>query len=160
VPADDDLFPPIRPPADATALQADVAAAEEGEDAADADADAATGDGSDTSEESDEVSFSVLKFLKKSSSLEDKVQDIEFIMEPANRSLDLRCVARLLRPVTYRISLQAKQTRTAHRESHATKRFSCLSLPLLRSYSTSRYSPPSWPIINNRIHSTRTRWSR
>ena len=65
MPADDDLFPPIRPPADATALQADAAAAEEGEDAADADADAATGDGSDTSEESDEVSSSVLKFLKK-----------------------------------------------------------------------------------------------
>jgi hypothetical protein len=60
VPADDDLFPPIRPPADATTLQTD-ATPEEGEDAADADADAdaATADGSDTSEESDEVSSSV-----------------------------------------------------------------------------------------------------
>jgi len=57
VPADDDLFPPIRPPADATPLQAD--ATEDGEDAAEADA--VTGDGSDTSEESDEVSNSVLK---------------------------------------------------------------------------------------------------
>jgi hypothetical protein len=65
VPADDDLFPPIRPPADATALQTDAAPAMEEEDAADADADAdadaATGDGSDTSEESDEVSSPVLK---------------------------------------------------------------------------------------------------
>jgi hypothetical protein len=66
VPADDDLFPPIRPPAaDVTALQADDA--EEGEDAAtadadaDADADAVMGDGSDASEESDEVSSSVQK---------------------------------------------------------------------------------------------------
>jgi hypothetical protein len=55
VPADDDLFPPIRPPVDTTApLKAD--AAEEEEDTADADADAVTGDGSsDASEESDEV---------------------------------------------------------------------------------------------------------
>jgi hypothetical protein len=57
---DDDLFPPIRPPQeDQTALQAD--ASEEGEDAADADADAVTGDGSDSSEESDEVSNSILE---------------------------------------------------------------------------------------------------
>ncbi|KAF8499211.1 hypothetical protein F5888DRAFT_1888962 [Russula emetica] len=72
VPADDDLFPPIRPPADVTAPQVDDA--EEGEEDAagdaDVDADAVMGDGSDASEESDE--------------------DIEFIMEPANRSLDLR----------------------------------------------------------------------
>jgi hypothetical protein len=63
-PADDDLFPPIRPPADATAaLKTD--AAEEMEDAADADADAdadaVTGDGSSDAEESDEVSSSALK---------------------------------------------------------------------------------------------------
>jgi hypothetical protein len=68
VPADDDLFPPIRPPAaDVIALQADDA--EEGEEDATADADAdadadvdvAMGDGSDASEESDEVSSSVRK---------------------------------------------------------------------------------------------------
>ena len=63
VPADDDLFPPIRPPADVTAMQADDA--EEGEDFAtadaDADADVVTGDGTDASEESDEVSSSVQK---------------------------------------------------------------------------------------------------
>lgn len=47
-------------------------------------------------------------------------------MEPTNRSLDLRCVARLLRPVPCPISLQAKQTRAAQRECHATKRFGCL----------------------------------
>lgn len=61
-PADDDLFPPIRPPADVAAPQAgdaeeeDVATAD-----ADADADAMMGDGSDASEESDEVSSSVQK---------------------------------------------------------------------------------------------------
>jgi len=72
VAADDDLFPPIRPPAaaDVTAPQADDAEEEGEEDAAaDADADADTdadadvdvgmGDGSDASEESDEVSSSV-----------------------------------------------------------------------------------------------------
>jgi len=60
VSADDDLFPPIRPPVDATILQTDDA--EEGEDVAtDADADAVMGDGSDASEESDEVSCSVQK---------------------------------------------------------------------------------------------------
>jgi hypothetical protein len=63
-PADDDLFPPIRPPAVATAaLETD--AAEEMEDVADADADAdadaVTGDGSSDAEESDEVSSSALK---------------------------------------------------------------------------------------------------
>lgn len=75
VPVDDDLFPPIRPPpppppaADVTAPQASLADdTEEGEDAtadadadADLDADAAMGDGSDASEESDEVSSSVQK---------------------------------------------------------------------------------------------------
>jgi len=55
-PADDDLFPPIRPPADATPPQADDA--EEGGD--DVDMDAQTGDGSDASEESEEVSPSVV----------------------------------------------------------------------------------------------------
>jgi hypothetical protein len=63
--ADDDLFPPIRPPADVTAPQAQADDTEEGEDAtpdADADADdAMMGDGSDASEESDEVSSSVQK---------------------------------------------------------------------------------------------------
>ena len=60
--ADDDLFPPIRPPVDTTvAMKTD--AAEEEEDTADADGDAVTGDGSsDASEESDEVSSSVLKY--------------------------------------------------------------------------------------------------
>ena len=74
VPVDDDLFPPIRPPppppaADVTAPQASLTDdTEEGEDAtadadadADLDADAAMGDGSDASEESDEVSSSVQK---------------------------------------------------------------------------------------------------
>ncbi|KAI9513130.1 hypothetical protein F5148DRAFT_1158983 [Russula earlei] len=65
-PADDDLFPPIRPSADATTPQADDAE-EMGDDV---DLDAVTGEGSDASEESEE--------------------DIEFIMEPANRTLDLR----------------------------------------------------------------------
>ena len=70
MPADDDLFPPIRPPVDVTAPLANDDP-EEGEDsAADADADAdadmdadaeAMGDGSDASEESDEVSSSVHK---------------------------------------------------------------------------------------------------
>ena len=60
VPPDDDLFPLIRPPVDVNAPQAD--GVEEGEDAAtDADADAAMGDGSEASEESDEVSSSVHK---------------------------------------------------------------------------------------------------
>ena len=64
VPADDDLFPPIRPPpADVTALQADDAEEWEedaaGDADADADADVGMGDGSDASEESDEVSSSV-----------------------------------------------------------------------------------------------------
>ncbi|KAI0005518.1 Fip1 motif-domain-containing protein, partial [Russula compacta] len=66
VPADDELFPPIHPPTDAIVPQTNDAQ-EEGEDA---DADAASGDGSDATEESDE--------------------DIEFIMEPTSRSLDLR----------------------------------------------------------------------
>lgn len=65
-PADDDLFPPIRPPADVTAPQARADETEEGEDAtadadADADGDAVMGDGSDASEESDEVSSSIQK---------------------------------------------------------------------------------------------------
>jgi len=62
LPADDDLFPPIRPPADVTAAQVDDT--EEGEDTtadADADADEVMGDGSEASEESDEVSSSVQK---------------------------------------------------------------------------------------------------
>ena len=68
VPPDDDLFPPIRPPAaEVTVSQADDT--EEGEEdaAADADADAdmdadaGMGDASDASEESDEVSSSVPK---------------------------------------------------------------------------------------------------
>lgn len=89
MPADDDLFLPMRHPTDETASQADDT--EEGEDvAANADADAMIEDGSDASEESDEVSsfFPGIKL-----SFEDEAQDIEFIMEPANRSLDLRCVA-------------------------------------------------------------------
>ena len=54
-PADDDLFPPIRPPADVAVPQLDET--EEGEDTtADADADGVMGDGSEASEESDEVS--------------------------------------------------------------------------------------------------------
>jgi hypothetical protein len=64
-PADEDLFPPIRPPAaDVTAPQAADDAEEGEEDAAtdaDADVDVGMGDGSDASEESDEVSSSVLK---------------------------------------------------------------------------------------------------
>ena len=59
-PAEDDLFPPIRPPADVTAPQADDAEEEEVA-TADVDADAMMGDGSDASEESDEVSSSVQK---------------------------------------------------------------------------------------------------
>jgi hypothetical protein len=70
VPPDDDLFPPIRPPAaDVTAPQADDAEESEEDAAADADADAdvdvdadaGMGDGSEASEESDEVSSSVQK---------------------------------------------------------------------------------------------------
>jgi hypothetical protein len=118
VPADDDLFPPIRPPMDTTApLKPD--AAEEEEDTADADADAVTGDGSsDASEESDEVSSSV---LKQNSSFEDEAQDIEFIMEPANRSLDLRCVARLLHPASPHLSLGQTDPHRATRMSRHKK---------------------------------------
>ncbi len=79
----------MRHPTDETASQADDA--EEGEEvAANADVDAMIEDGSDASEESDEVSsfFPGIKL-----SFEDEAQDIEFIMEPANRSLDLRYVA-------------------------------------------------------------------
>lgn len=36
---------------------------------------------------------------------ENKVQDIEFIMEPANRSLDLRCATPLILPLSYTPSL-------------------------------------------------------
>jgi hypothetical protein len=62
-PAEDDLFPPAHPPADAAAPP-QVDGAEEGDadnadnDDPDADADAMTGDCSDTSEESEEVSTS------------------------------------------------------------------------------------------------------
>ena len=55
----------------------------------DADAEAATEDGSEEADESDEV-CSV--FLLKKTPPYGTIQDIEFIMEPANRSLDLRCV--------------------------------------------------------------------
>ena len=70
MPPDDDLFPPIRPPAaDVSAPQADDAEESEEDAAADADADAdvdvdadaGMGDGSEASEESDEVSSSVQK---------------------------------------------------------------------------------------------------
>ena len=55
-PAEDDLFPPAHPPADAAAPP-QVDDAEEGnDDENDADADAMTVDGSDASEESEEVS--------------------------------------------------------------------------------------------------------
>ena len=82
---DDDLFPPIRPPSEPLVLQSnDDAMAED-----DANAEAATEDGSEEADESDEV-CSV--FLLKETSLHGTTQDIEFIMEPANRSLDLRCV--------------------------------------------------------------------
>lgn len=87
-PTDDDLFQTDHPPADATPPQADDA--EEAGDDADADAVTGDGDGSDASEESEEVSSYM---LHGPSYVEDDAQDIEFIMEPANRSLDLRCVA-------------------------------------------------------------------
>ena len=158
-PADDDLFPPIRPPTDVTAPQPDYT--EEGEDTtadadadtdADADADAAMGDGSHASEdeESDEVSSSVQKIIF-SPRFEDEIQDIEFIMEPANRSLDLRCAVRLilLFPIPH-LSLQANQTRAAPCEFHATKRFSYLLSGMRVLCSKSRYSPCcSRPIIND-----------
>lgn len=56
VPTDDDLFLPIHPPTDAIVPQTNDA--QEGGD--DANTDAASGDGSDATEESDEVSFSLL----------------------------------------------------------------------------------------------------
>jgi hypothetical protein len=62
LPADDDLFPPIRPPADVTAAQVDDT--EEGEDVTadpDADVDGVMEDASEASEESDEVSSSAQK---------------------------------------------------------------------------------------------------
>jgi hypothetical protein len=136
VPTDDDLFPPIRPPADVTAPQADDP--EEGEDDtaadADADADAATGDGSDASEESDEVSSSVQKIIF-APLFEDEVQDIEFIMEPANRSLDLRCVASShssLFPVTPSPSSRPTRPAPRHANSMPQKGSSWLFLSRMR----------------------------
>jgi hypothetical protein len=58
VPADDDLFQTDHPPADATAPQADDT--EEACDDADADEAMGVGDGSDASEESEEVSSYML----------------------------------------------------------------------------------------------------
>ena len=92
---DDDLFPPIRPPAEAeVVLQSnDDTKMEEDANAdvdVDANAEAATEDGSEEADESDEVCSSFPQ--KNMPVLLRMTQDIEFIMEPANRSLDLRCV--------------------------------------------------------------------
>ena len=92
---DDDLFPPIRPPAEAEVVlpSNDDTKMEEDADAnADVDAEAATEDGSEEADESDEVCFSFPHNDKNLPALLRTTQDIEFIMEPANRSLDLRCV--------------------------------------------------------------------